>query len=157
MEIDEREFKELVHRHKDLIWRICSSYRLSAAWTTEDAFHEVLCDLWRGFGKFGGLSSERTWVFRVATNKMISLSRKNSNQPTPDPSQQYEPHYREEGYRDLLGLIEALPEPDGTIVRAYVQGFKYAEIAQITGLSVGAVSMRLSRALRKIRKLLEQD
>ncbi len=59
MEVDERTFKELIHRHRDMIWSICKSYRLSAAWTTEDAFHEVLCDIWRGLGSFDKRSSER--------------------------------------------------------------------------------------------------
>ena len=49
-------------------------------------------------------------------------------------------------------VIEAIKEPDRTILKAHIQGFSYAEIAKITGLTVGAVSMRLSRALRKLRK-----
>lgn len=156
MELDERRFRELIHRHRDLIWSICSGYRLSAAWTTEDAFHEVLCDLWRGFGSFDKRSFERTWIFRVATNTMISLTRKTSNQPTTKAVDYREPSYKDEDYRDLVEMIEATKEPDRTIIKAHVQGFGYAEIAKITGLTVAAVSMRLTRALRKIRKQFNQ-
>lgn len=152
MEPNERTFKELIHRNRDLIWSICNSYRLSAAWTTDDAFHEVLCDLWRGYSTFDRRSSERTWVFRVATNTMISLTRKISNQPTADAVGHYEPSYNDDAYRDLAELIEATPEPDRTIIKAHAQGFSYAEIAKVTGLTVAAVSMRLTRALRKLRK-----
>ena len=156
MEPDEKTFKELIHRHRDLIWNICRSYRLSPAWTTEDAFHEVLCDLWRGFGSFGKRSSERTWIFRVATNTMNSLARKTSNRPAVQAAEYQEPSYNDENYRDLVEMIEAAKEPDRTIIKAHVQGFSYAEIAKITGLSVGAVSMRLTRALRKLRKQYNQ-
>lgn len=156
MELDEKTFKELIHRHRDLIWSICSSYRLSAAWTTEDAFHEVLCDLWRGLGSFDKRSSERTWIFRVATNTMISLTRKTSNQPTTQEADYREPSYKDEDYRDLVEMIEATTEPDRTIIKAHAQGFSYAEIAKITGLTVAAVSMRLIRALRKLRKQFNQ-
>lgn len=162
MELDERTFKELIYRHRDLIWRICSSYRLSAAWTTEDAFHEVLCDLWRGYGNFDRRSSERTWMFRVATNTMISLTRKTSNQPTPrlaegaDWSHSSDGSDQPDDYRSLVELIEATSEPDRTIIKAHAQGFSYAEIAKATGLSVAAVSMRLTRALRKLRKQYNQ-
>ena len=156
MEVDERTFKELIHRHRDMIWSICKSYRLSAAWTTEDAFHEVLCDIWRGLGSFDKRSSERTWIYRVATNTMISLTRKASNKPTVQPDTNQEPSYNDEDYRDLVELINATTEPDRTIIKARVQGFSYAEIANITGLTIGAVSMRLSRALRKIRKQYNQ-
>ena len=156
MDPDEKTFKELIHRHRDMIWSICKGYRLSAAWTTEDAFHEVLCDLWRGFGSFDKRSSERTWVFRVATNTMISLTRKTGNQPTIQATEYQEPSYSNENYHDLVNMINAVSEPDRTIIRAHVQGFSYAEIAKITGLSVGAVSMRLTRALRKLRKQYNQ-
>lgn len=153
MEKNERLFNELIHRQRDLIWRVCSSYRLSVAWTTEDAFHEVLCDLWRGFGGFDGRSSESTWVYRVAVNTMISLARKIGNQPTAPPPEWHDPGYRDDDYRDLVELIEATPEPDRTIIKAHAQGYGYKEIAKITGLSIAAVSMRLTRALRKLRKL----
>lgn len=152
MEPNERTFKELIHRNRDLIWSICNSYRLSAAWTTDDAFHEVLCDLWRGYSTFDRRSSERTWVFRVATNTMVSLTRKMSNQPTAPPPERYDPSYRDDDYHDLVELIEATSEPDRTIIKAHAQGFNYAEIAKITGLTIAAVSMRLTRALRKLRK-----
>ena len=152
MESDEKKFKELIHRHRDLIWSICSSYKLSAAWTTEDAFHEVLCDLWRGYGEFDRRSSERTWIYRVANNRMVSLVRKVGNQPSAEISECQEPYYSDEADRDLAEMIEAIKEPDRTILKAHIQGFSYAEIAKITGLTVGAVSMRLSRALRKLRK-----
>ena len=152
MKTDEQLFKEIVRRQRDLIWRVCSSYRLSAAWTTEDAFHEVLCNLWRGLGSFDGRSSERTWVFRVATNTMISLARKSSNQPTAPAPEGHDPGFRDDDYRDMVALIEATPEPDRTIIKAHTQGFGYKDIANITGLTVAAVSMRLTRALRKLRK-----
>ena len=153
MELDEKRFKELVHRQRDLIWRVCSSYRLGAAWTTEDAFHEVLCDLWRGFGTFDRRSNESTWVYRIATNTMNSLARKKGNQPTAPPPEGHDPGYRDDDYRDLVELIEATPEPDRTIIQAHSQGYGYKEIAEITGLSIAAVSMRLTRALRKLRKM----
>ena len=156
MEHDEKRFRELIHRQRDLIWRVCSSYKLSAAWTTEDAFHEVLCDLWQGYGTFDRRSSESTWVYRVAVNTMNSLARKKGNQPTALPPERNDPSYRDDDYRDLVELIEAMPEPDRTIVKAHVQGFGYKEVSGITGLSIAAVSMRLSRALRKLRKLYNQ-
>ena len=152
METDEQRFKEIVRRQRDLIWRVCSSYQLSAAWTPEDAFHEVLCDLGRGLASFDGRSSERTWVFSVATNTMISLTRKSANQPTAPPPEGQDPGYRDDDYGDLVALIEATPEPDRTIIKAHAQGFGYKDIANITGLTVAAVSMRLTRALRKLRK-----
>ena len=68
MDTDEQIFRDIIHLQLDLTWRVCSSYRMGAAWTNEDAFHEVLCNLWRGFKSFDRRSSESTWVYRVANN-----------------------------------------------------------------------------------------
>lgn len=156
MELDEKTFKDLIHRQRDVIWQVCSSYRLSAAWTTDDAFHEVLCNLWRGYATFDRRSSESTWVYRVAVNTMNSLARKMGNRPTAPPPEGHNPGFRDDDYRDLVELIDATPEPDRTIIKAHSQGYSYKEMAQITGLSIAAVSMRLTRALRKLRKLYNQ-
>ena len=40
-------------------------------------------------------------------------------------------------------------------MKAHLDGFDYAEIAEITGQTVAAVSMRLSRAKQKLRKMYE--
>ena len=76
-----KKFDALVKRHRDLIWHVCADYSLSAAWEVQDAVQEVLCVLWRDFETFSGRSSERTWVYRVASNTMISLKRRQNNVP----------------------------------------------------------------------------
>ena len=58
---------------------------------------------------------------------------------------------------DLEQAIALLGEPDTTIVRASLDGFDYKEIAQITHLTIGAVAMKLSRAKRKIKKILSHE
>ena len=155
METAEREFREMVRRHRDMIWSVCKRYRLSAAWRTEDAFNEVLCALWQSYSTFDGRSSERTWVFRIANNTMISLARRINNQQSALSTHQ-ETAYSDENKFHIADLIEQLDEPDRTIVRSWLYGFKHSETARIVGLHTGAVSMRLSRALHKLRKLYNQ-
>lgn len=87
---------------------------------------------------------------------MITLYRKTANKPVAQPEQLPETPYEDAAFLELAQLIDLLPEPDRTIVTAHAQGYSYAEIAQITSLSVGAVGMRLSRALRKLRKQYNQ-
>lgn len=155
MQISEEEFKNLIHRHKDLIWSVCKHYRLSAAWQTEDAFNEVLCALWQGYGSFDGKSKERTWVFKVANNTMISIGRRYNNQPAPMPFP-IEQSYESEIEYHLQQMIDTIDEPDRTIIKSHLYGFSYAEIAKVVGMNVGAVSMRLTRTIRKLRKIYNQ-
>ena len=77
-------FNALVLRHKTMIWHICSDYGLGKAWNIEDCIQEVMVNLWRDFDKFEGRSSEKTWVWRVATNTMLMLKRKDVRSPQTD-------------------------------------------------------------------------
>ena len=149
----EKAFNSLVQRHKDMIWHLCQDYPLSAAWEVEDAFQEVMMVLWRDFETFEGKSSEKTWVYRLATTTLLMLKRKMSNKPQDDAP----PHLDEaapdmENFHALMQLVENLREPDRGIVRAFLDGFDYKEIAEMLGMSAGSVAMRLTRAKKKLKK-----
>ncbi len=154
--VREKAFRGLVDRQRDMIWHLCQSYSLSAAWETQDAFQEVLCVLWRDLDTFNGRSSEKTWVYRVATNTLLMLKRKASNQPQTS----VEPHTLEtppandgdEGYRILLQMIGSLEEKDAQIVLAHLHGFNQNEIAAMTGMSLPTVTRHMSKAKKWLKK-----
>ena len=162
MEKHAEAFNALVLRHKAMLWHVCSDYNLGREWSMEDRMQEVMVSLWRSFDQFEGRSSEKTWVWRVATNTMLQLRRKDlrSLQTEPiDPSDESladtEPH--DDHYQHLLQLIDALPEKEGTVIRAFLDGFSYKEIADMTGGTLGAVAMRIARTKRKLKQLYEQE
>ena len=156
------EFNALILRHKAMIWHICSDYRLGSVWNTEDCVQEVIMNLWRSFKGFEGRSSEKTWVWRVATNTMLMLRRKDVRSPQTESieTESVEKKDEESGndsYQQLQQLIEALPEESGVIIRAFLDGFSYKEIAEMTNSTVGAVAMRIARLKRKLRIMFERE
>lgn len=154
---DSAQFLALVEKHRDMIWQVCSNYSLSAAWTVEDAFQEVIVVLWRDYRRFKGCSSDRTWVYRVATNVMLMLKRKMGNRPQPDIPDGEETAGDDENYHHLLQLIESLDGMEYRIVKAHLDGFSYAEIAGMLQLTVPAVAMRLMRAKQKLKHQYEYE
>ena len=54
-------------------------------------------------------------------------------------------------------IIDTLPEENGVVIRAFLDGFSYKEIAQMTNSSVGAVAMRIARTKHKLRQMYEND
>ena len=152
-----KKFDALVKRHRDLIWHVCADYSLSAAWEVQDAVQEVLCVLWRDFETFSGRSSERTWVYRVASNTMISLKRRQNNVPQAVLEEVADGLRVEddENYRFLLQAIENLDDVDGQIVRAHLDGFQNQEIAAITGLTIDGLNRTME--VDSLRLGLELD
>ena len=161
-EKSQADFNALVLRHKAMIWHICSDYNIGKVWNTEDCMQEVLVSLWRSFGTFEGRSSEKTWVWRVATNTMLMLRRKDARSPQTESIEtvsviKKDDESNNESYQQLQQLIDSLPEESNTIIRAFLDGFSYKEIADMTGSSVGAVAMRIARTKRKLKRMYEKE
>lgn len=156
------DFKALVLRHKAMIWHICSNYSIGSAWNIEDCMQEVMINLWRSFGTFEKRSSEKTWVWRIATNTMLMLRRKDVRSPQTESIETVDVEDKadrsgDERYQQLQQLINTLPEESSIIIRAFLDGFSYKEIAEMTGSTVGAVAMRIARTKRKLKILYEKE
>ena len=162
IETTQTEFNALILRHKAMIWHVCSDYRLGSAWNTEDCVQEVIISLWRSFKGFEGRSSEKTWVWRVATNTMLMLQLKDVRSPQTESIETESVDKKDiepsnDSYQQLQQLIEALPEESGVVIRAFLDGFSYKEIAEMTDSTVGAVAMRVARTKRKLRMMYEKE
>lgn len=162
IETSHAEFNALVLRHKAMIWHICSDYRLGSVWNIEDCVQEVIMNLWRSFKSFEGRSSEKTWVWRVATNTMLMLQRKDVRSPQTESIEMESVDKKNDepgndSYQQLQQLIEALPDESGIVIRAFLDGFSYKEIAEMTNSSVGAVAMRIARLKRTLRIMYERE
>lgn len=74
---DEAAFARLVGPHRAALHAHC--YRmLGSVHDAEDALQEALLGAWRGIGGFEGRSPLRSWLYRIATNAAIRISRRQS-------------------------------------------------------------------------------
>lgn len=159
----EKAFDALLLRNKAMLWHICSGFNLGKAWSAEDCMQEVIYVLWRDFGQFEGRSSERTWVYRVATNAMLMLKRKQLRSLTSEPIENIDKDLstdddiENENLQQLNQLIEDLPHKECMMIRAHLDGFSYKEIADMTESTVGAVAMRIARTKRRLKKMYEEE
>ncbi|WP_198347312.1 sigma-70 family RNA polymerase sigma factor [Nocardia terrae] len=94
---DHDAFRDLVQAHAHELQVHC--YRmLGSLQDAEDALQETLVSAWRNLGEFGQRSSLRTWLYKIATNRCLSMLRADSRRP-----------------RTAHALPEVpLPEPTGT-------------------------------------------
>jgi len=127
----------------------------------EDISQEIFLDVFKGFDKFKGLCSERTWIFKIARNKVYDYYRKQykrsmesisledeANEQFCDPEQDiealilksYESEY-------ILECLNSLPlHYKTTLLLKYIEGKSVNEIAYIIDNSNKAVDNILQRA-----------
>jgi len=119
-----------------------------------DLLQDVYLALWRSFAGFAGQCSLRTWVYRVAHNTAISArlrrrkARLVSLEELADLAAPGDPETAA-GEAHLLArlqaLIRGLAPPDDQVMLLYLEDQDAASIAEITGLSAGAVATRIHR------------
>lgn len=121
-----------------------------------DLIQDIHVALWRSFEGFDGRCSLRTWTYRVAHNIATShiLSRRRRTErltslaEAADVAGQDDPE-AEAGQRHALGrllvLIRELKPADRQVVLLYLEDFDAAAIGEVTGLSAGAVAVKIHR------------
>jgi RNA polymerase sigma-70 factor (ECF subfamily) len=136
--------------------RLARAYERNAD-RQRDLLQDIHFALWRSFETYQGLSSLRTWVYRVAHNTAAGHVQKDKRARTshwvdleqaanaPDPAAAPGAPTAEDQLARLLDLIHQLKPPDRQIMLLYLDGLDAKETAEITGLSPGAVATRIHR------------
>ncbi len=112
------------------------------------------------------LSSERSWLFAVATNLVRDEARKSERrrrrlallaEEERDQTFEPEPTSLERAQEAALArqAVEALAERDRLALLMREEGLSYDEIAEALGLSPGSIGTTLSRARRRLAEVYE--
>jgi RNA polymerase sigma-70 factor, ECF subfamily len=135
-----------------------------------DAVQEAFFSAYRNMRTFRG-GSVRSWLSRIAINAAMDqqrLKKRRPSQPYPElEDESWQPPAGDEadpvrtamqGERTRVlnaALASITPDQRHAIVLFDVEGFDYAEIAQMTGVSLGTVKSRIHRGRLALRDRLE--
>lgn len=130
----------------------------------EDIVQETFLSLFRHLELGRPRSNLEGWLFRVAHN--LALKRRAANQGLErnladkrsvaqhagggtDPEEEFS--FNQTRQR-LRSVFVALPEQDQRCLYLRAEGLKYRQIADVLGISLGGVSLSLSRSLARIMR-----
>lgn len=132
----------------------------------EDLIQDVFLALFGHLTQDGSRSNLQGWLFRVAHNRalkhvgrqqrhLVRIVTVDAAHAIPDPHQDPERALvSKEQHTRLLAVLEALPERDRHCVRLRAEGLPYRAIARVLGISVGAVSKSLTRAIGRLGRVV---
>lgn len=172
-------FRDLFAPDLDLAWRMALRITGSEA-AADDALQAGLISAYRSLDRVAP-TNLRGWFVRIVENAARDLMRRERRHLTlPFASDQHEeagegarrellaaepqagaasdPVQRAEA-RELAAVLasalQAIPEERRRAILLYdVDGYDYAEIAELTGVSVGTIKSRISRGREELRRLL---
>lgn len=132
-----------------------------------DLLQDMHAALWRSFGSYDGRCSVRTWVYRVGHNVAASHVARERRvhrgavtldeiEHLPDTQNIGAEHEASETVARLHKLIRRLKAEDQQLIALYLEELDAASIAEITGLSPGAVATRISRLKTHLARLFKE-
>lgn len=153
----EQEFTKVVREHKGTIYTVCYMFSKDED-EVADLFQEILINIWKGFEKFRGDSSIRTWIWRISFNTCVSYEKKKSRKGSTIPLSLNinlfdDSDEETKQIKMLQKRIRQLGPFDRAIVLLWLDDLSYAEIGEIVGISEKNVSVRLVRIREQLKKM----
>lgn len=157
----EEKFISLYHAFADEIYRyIFLRTGLNAA-LAEDVTQEIFLDVFKGLNEFKGLCSDRTWIFKIAKNKLFDFYRKQYSRKIKlvdidnpltvclsDPEQDTEKLMESALESEIIySCLNRIPSHYRiTLMLKYVDGKSVKQIAELVDKSPKAVESLLQRS-----------
>lgn len=163
-------FDDLVHAYAQTVQRVLGQLSVPSP-DVEDLTQEVFLRVYRNLHRFRGQSSFYTWLYRITVNVFFDHNKKRkradvrlqrlrnaltdvSNQ-RPDLDDPFRVTFERFTSEAFSQAIQTLPEPFRAVVAMReVDDLSYEEIAFQTGISIGTVRSRLSRARARLKEFL---
>lgn len=167
---DVQAFNTLVLHYQDAVYGYALRMMGDPA-AADDAAQKAFISAYKAIRRYRQ-GNFKGWLFRIVNNKCLDLIRKQKRHPEPsidaiteeiespafleDDSQTPEERIAEsETMAAIQHCLNDLPEGQrSAVVLCDVEGYEYAEIAEILNVSLGTVKSRLNRARRKLQGCL---
>ncbi|MGE3274112.1 MAG: RNA polymerase sigma factor [Vicinamibacterales bacterium] len=167
---DDGAFRELVDRHKGLVFALVGR-SIPDRGRAEELAQEVFLRVHRGLPYFRGEARLTTWMYRIVANVIaeertarhlptVSLDdRHDDGTPRVAEPGRVDPAFSDLELRDRLErAIRRLSVREQLLVNGhYLKGLRYEDLAAALDIPLGTVKTHLHRAKRRLRALLSGE
>ncbi|MBY8877239.1 RNA polymerase sigma factor [Streptomyces sp. PLK6-54] len=157
---DDDAFAALVHRHSAPLLAL-AYHMLGNLPDAEEAVQDAFLRAWRSLPGFRGDAAFGTWMYRVVTNRCLTVLRVRppsvpldsvpeaaARDASGEPERAAESDAATHALAAALGRLR--PDQRACWILRELHGLSYAEIAQVVGMSEPTVRGRLFRARRTL-------
>ncbi len=157
MENIELQFTNMVKEYKKTIYTVCYFFSKDTE-EVNDLYQEILINLWKGFDKFRGESSLKTWIWRVSLNTCNNQERKKKSSVQTVPLSVDIDLYNDDDEHSkqiqwLYQRINRLDVFDRAIILLWLENMSYQDIANVVGISIANVTTRLFRIKEQLKSM----
>lgn len=154
----EDRFFKMLEEHKGILSKLIYLYAFNPA-DRKDMKQEMILQLWKSFDRFGHHSHISTWMYKVCLNTALNFHKKHKRHQYDEIENLSSAIAVEENRDDkqlLYQLVTELNEIDRMLISLFLEGYKNIEIAEITGMTVNNVNVKIHRIKSKLIETLNQ-
>ena len=144
------EIRNAVLKYSDMLYKICIVI-LCNEQDVQDAIQDTFCRYMEKKPAFRDAEHEKAWLIRVATNICRDMIRFRLRHPKVCIDDLADTLAAPRQRETLEELLELPVKQKMAVYLHYVEGYQIREIAEILGITEGAVKMRLKRGREQIR------
>jgi RNA polymerase sigma-70 factor (ECF subfamily) len=162
---DPDAFRELLQSHRAAVSSTLIACGVRSDETARDLAQEVALRAWRRLATLEDPRSFTAWVRRIAANaardhlRRVAVRREEELEQALELAGDDDPYADAERRSELRLMLAALEDEDAEVVELLVaraDGISVEALAVRSGLSEGALKMRLMRARKRLRERLEE-
>jgi RNA polymerase sigma-70 factor (ECF subfamily) len=163
----EIEFSELLKRHYPIINSICLRCCGQNVFYFEELRQECVLAIWEEYSRYGlsrfrGDSAESTWIYQIAYHAAVHYLRNPKRQELPTIADPYEIETltgteASDDWHLLDELMERLNLRERNLLSHFLNDDSYSTIALAEGITEAGARKRMSRLLKKLKKMIYQS
>jgi len=162
------DFWDIYYNHYERVKKFIFAL-VKDEWVADDLIQETFIKVQKNLNQLKDEAKLSSWIFRIAYNlcqdhfRKMSRSSKKEHASTEERQFLTEPLFQKEFEQHQMGAcvqnkIRLLPESYQTVLVLFdIMEFSHQEIAEILEISVENVKVRLHRARKKLKTILEEE
>lgn len=161
---DRSAFERLYREHVGRVYALCVRMSADPA-RAEELTQDVFVKAWRKLGSFRGESAFSSWLHRITVNTVFQRQRSDRRRRARHETARWlsplggghatggSPGVGIDLERAIAGLP---PGARRVFVLREIEGYRYQEIAELSGLAVGTLKAQMHRARKLLREALDR-
>jgi RNA polymerase sigma-70 factor, ECF subfamily len=147
--------EEIYQAYKESIFRYLHNMCRNR-FIAEELTHDTFIKAFKGYARFRGESSLKTWLFKIARNTYVNEAMKLARQ-NELPYSESEPQASGTTHNMDIGIIvrqtfQRLTEKERSLLALREQGFSISEMADILNQTEGNIKVGIYRAKKKFKE-----
>jgi len=157
-------FETIYHQHQPMVLQMCLGFVKGDKDIANDLLQETFISVWDNLNKFKGVSTYKTWIYRITVNTCLQYIKKEKKErayPISEIEIQIPIANNENitnpNIQRLYKAIGQLKKIDRLIIMMVLENQDYDSISEIIGIKPTNVRVKIHRIKKRLETILKNN